>query len=141
MPPNMDGSIVFTRWHQCAPPSSLNPSKSTSQMASPSIQPFLQLMADSAYTLQWAVPFPPQNCPFTSASGPPSNTCFFGPTRVHNPNGITIGSAIFAWFTIVTDRLTDRPSYSLCNNRLHVHSPAMQPNDNNDKWNGQSTLT
>jgi len=39
------------------------------------------------------------------ASGePPSNTCFLGPTRVHNPNGISIGSAIFAGHTIVTDR-------------------------------------
>ena len=26
----------------------------------------------------------------------PSNTCFLGPTRVHNPKGITIGSAVFA---------------------------------------------
>jgi len=27
------------------------------------------------------------------------NTCFFGPTRFHNPNGISIGSAIFAQLT------------------------------------------
>jgi len=25
-----------------------------------------------------------------------SNTCFLGPTRVHNPNGISIGSAVLA---------------------------------------------
>ena len=31
-----------------------------------------------------------------------------GPTRVHNPNGISIGSAVFAGFTIVADRPTDR---------------------------------
>ena len=30
---------------------------------------------------------------------PPSNTCFLGPTRVHIPNGILIGSAIFAQLT------------------------------------------
>jgi len=30
-----------------------------------------------------------------------------GPTRVHNPNGTSIGSAVFAWLTIVTDRQTD----------------------------------
>jgi len=29
-----------------------------------------------------------------------SNVCFFGPTRVHNPNGISIGSAIFAQLTV-----------------------------------------
>ena len=39
---------------------------------------------------------------------PLSNTCFLGPTRVHNPNGISIGSAVFAEITIVIDRQTDR---------------------------------
>ena len=29
----------------------------------------------------------------------PSNTCFLGPTRVHNPNSSSIGSAVFAQFT------------------------------------------
>jgi len=38
----------------------------------------------------------------------PSSTCFLGPTRVHNPNGILIGSAIFAGLTIVTYWPTDR---------------------------------
>jgi len=36
-----------------------------------------------------------------------SETQFLGPTRVHNPNGISIGSAVFAGLTIVTDRPTD----------------------------------
>jgi len=31
--------------------------------------------------------------------GPASNTCFLGPTQVHNLNGISIGSAIFAQMT------------------------------------------
>ena len=30
----------------------------------------------------------------------PCNTCFFEPVRVHNPNGISIGSAIFAHLTV-----------------------------------------
>ena len=30
------------------------------------------------------------------------------PTPVHNPNGILIGSAVFAGLTIMTDRQTDR---------------------------------
>ena len=29
-------------------------------------------------------------------------------SRVHNPNGISIDSAVFAWLTIVKDRQTDR---------------------------------
>ena len=32
----------------------------------------------------------------------PSNICFFGPTRVHNPNDISIGSATFAQLTAVS---------------------------------------
>jgi len=28
-------------------------------------------------------------------SGPPSNTWFLGPIQVHNPNGISVGSAVF----------------------------------------------
>jgi len=39
-------------------------------------------------------------------SGPPSNTWFSGPTRVINPNGISIGAAVFVWLTSVTDRQT-----------------------------------
>jgi len=39
--------------------------------------------------------------------------CFFGPTRVHIPNGISIGSVVFAWPMVITDRQTDRPHYSV----------------------------
>jgi len=49
-------------------------------------------------------------------------TCFLGPTRVHNPNSLSIGSAVFAGLTIVTDRQTDRPRYSVCNNRPHLRT-------------------
>jgi len=38
----------------------------------------------------------------------PSNAWFPGPTRVLNPNGISIGAAVFAGLTSVTDRQTDR---------------------------------
>jgi len=41
-------------------------------------------------------------------SGPPFNTRFFGPAIVLNPNAISIGSAVFAGLTTVTDRQTDR---------------------------------
>jgi len=37
----------------------------------------------------------------------------------HNPNGISIGSSVFAGLKTVTDRPTDRPRYSVCNNRPH----------------------
>jgi len=55
----------------------------------------------------------------------PSNTWFLGPTRVLNPNDISIDSAVFAGFSTVSDRQTDRqtgrPRYSVCNNRPHLH--------------------
>jgi len=53
-------------------------------------------------------PFPLTIAPLHGGSGPPSNTWFPGPTRVLNPNGISIGSAIFAGLTSVTDRQTQR---------------------------------
>jgi len=37
---------------------------------------------------------PPQNCPFPWGIWTPSNTCFPRPTRVINPNGISIGSTV-----------------------------------------------
>jgi len=63
---------------------------------------------------------------------------FLGSIRDHSPNGISIGSAVFAGLTAVTDRQTDRPRrYSVCTNRphLHIRSTAMRPNNNN--WSKQ----
>ena len=37
----------------------------------------------------------------------PSHTWLHGPTLVHTPNGISIGSAVFAGHMIVTDQQTD----------------------------------
>jgi len=57
--------------------------------------------------------------------GLPSNTWFPGPTPVLNPIGISIGTAVFAGLS-VTDRQTDRPCYSVGNNRPHLRT-AMRP--------------
>ena len=64
------------------------------------------------------------------------NAYFPGCTAVSIPNGISIVSASFAWLTtpIVTDKQTNRPRYSICNDRpIYVCSTAMRPNNNN--WN------
>jgi len=57
--------------------------------------------------------------------------CSLGPPQVHNPNSMSISSAVFAGLMIVKDRPTDRPHYSICNNMPHlwfyVHNTAMQP--------------
>jgi len=49
--------------------------------------------------------FPHSKLPLPMGIWAPSNTWFSGPTRVLNPNGISIGSAVFA-LTSVTDRQT-----------------------------------
>jgi len=58
-----------------------------------------------AYTLQWA-DAPPQIAHSHAGYGPLSNTQFNGLTRVHNPNDILIGSAVFTAHD--RDRPTDR---------------------------------
>jgi len=44
--------------------------------------------------------------------------------QVLNPNGISIGAAFFAGLTSVTDK-TDRPRYSVGNNRPHLRRPCV----------------
>jgi len=53
-------------------------------------------------------PFSPKNLPLPMGIWTPSNTCFPGPTQVLNPNGSSIGAAVFEGLTSVTDRPTDR---------------------------------
>jgi len=77
-PPHTDGSKVFARWRQCAPP----------------------------YDMCW----------------------FLGPIRVHNPNGISIGSANFAQLTIVTDRQTNWPT-DHATRSVAMAATAMRPNN------------
>jgi len=43
----------------------------------------------------------------------PSKTWFLRPIQAHNPNGISIGSAVFAGLTRVTDRPTDHATQSV----------------------------
>ena len=42
------------------------------------------------------------NCPFSWGIWALCSTCFLGPSQVHNPNGISIGSAIFAQLIAVS---------------------------------------
>ena len=55
--------------------------------------------------------FSPQNCPFPWGSRPPQNTWFPEPTRVHNPDDITIGSLVFAMLTLLSNK--DRHAASI----------------------------
>jgi len=72
-----------------------------------------QLLLSCCYTAHRIVslyltmgrPFPPENCPFHSSDRGIWN----------NPNGISIGSAVFAELSSVTDLQTDGPRYSVGN--------------------------
>ena len=44
------------------------------------------------------------------------------PTRVLDPNGMSIGSAVFAGLASVRDRLTDLATRSLTISRIYVRS-------------------
>jgi len=75
----------------------------------------------------WHVLPPPKKMPIrTGRFGPPFSTWFLGPSRIHNPNGISIGSAVFAGYTTVTDRPTDHARYSICNNG-RIRTTSMRP--------------
>jgi len=50
----------------------------------------------------------------------PSNACFLGPIRDHNPNNISIGSAIFAGLTTVTDKQADHTTLSITTGHIYV---------------------
>jgi len=56
---------------------------------------------------------------------------FSVPTRVLNTNGISIGSAVFAGLTSVTDKPTDHITPSVTIDLIYVRSTAIRPNNNN----------
>jgi len=77
----------------------------------------------------------PKNCPFSLE--PPSNTWFFGPNWV-SPQTSSLSIQPFSQGSWMwpTDRLTDRPRYSMCSNRLLLLAvAAMQTNNRlNSRW-------
>jgi len=107
---------------------SLGLPKSTSKQHLHRFSRFPQLTVDSPYTLQSAAPFPLKITFSHGGSGSPANTWFLEPTQVHNPNSISIGSAVFAGLTTVTDRSTYKPYNSICDNTPHPHRTAIWPN-------------
>jgi len=102
--------------------------ESTSQKTSRLVQPFLQNSQQSVPILYNGPPFP-LKIVSSYRDWTPSNTWFIGPTRVHNPNDITIVSAVFAGLTIVTDRQTNHASPSVIIGR----STAMRPNNKKEE--------
>jgi len=94
------------------PPSNtlfFGPSETKTQMAPQLFQPFWTDNRRISLYFTMGRHFPPSKLPLPMGEWwrwPPSNTWFLQPTRVLNPNNISIGSAVFAGFTSVTDRQT-----------------------------------
>ena len=86
---------------------SQGPPESSTQTASRSVKPSLHRRPQNVPILYNGTS-PMEIAPSFGGSRPPSNTWFPGPTRVLNPNSISIGSAVFARLSSVTDRQTDR---------------------------------
>jgi len=86
-----------------------------------------QTTVECPYTLQWDAHSPPKFAPSHGGIWTPSNTWFPGPTQVLNPNSSSIGAAVFAGLTSVTDRPTDHTTRSVRIGRIYVRSTAMQP--------------
>jgi len=100
---------------------SYGPSEPTTQMASLSVQPSLHRLPWSVPILYNGTPILPQKfAPSHGGIWTPSNTWFPGPIQLLNPNGSSIGAAVFAGLTSVT--LTDRPRYSVSKNRPHLRT-------------------
>jgi len=64
---------------------------------------FAQMTTKCPYTLQWFAYFPLKIAPSDVGIWTSCNTWFIGPTRVLNPNGNLIVSAVFAGLSSVTD--------------------------------------
>jgi len=76
------------------------------------VQPFLHSSQQKVHILTMGCPSP-KIAPCHGVSGHLSNTWFPGPTWVLNPNSISIGSAVFAGLTSVTERQTGRQTMLL----------------------------
>ena len=115
---------------------SYGPSELTTQTASLSVQPSLNRRPYSVRIIYNGTPLPPIKIALSHRGiwTPISNTWFPGPTRVLNPNCISIDSAVSAGLTSVTDRPTDRPTdrstdrprCSVGNNRPHLRRPYLR---------------
>jgi len=61
--------------------------------------------------------------------------------RVLNPNGISIGAAVFAGLTSVTDRPTDHGTRLVTIGHFYVRGAAMQPNNHGLRGSASLVLT
>ena len=110
---------------------SLGLPESSTQTASRSVQPFWHSSPHSAPILYNGPPLPLEIAPSHGGSGPSSTTSFLGPHRSPQPTRHLDRFSRFCRARYC-DMQTDRPRYSVGNNRPHLRrlrSTAMRPNN------------
>ena len=128
--PHMDGSMVFSRWLQCASPPNtyfLGPTRlQIPNGIAIGSAVFAQLTAECPYILKRAALSPFKIAPSRGGFGLPSNTSFLGPKpkfSTQTASRISIGSVIFVGITYCdrqTDRPTDHSTRSVTIGRIYV---------------------
>jgi len=129
-PSHMDGSVVFTRCRQCAPPSNMLP------WSHPSLYPkqhldsrlFLHRSWQKVPVLSMGRRFPLKIALTHGSIWTPVEYMLAWASPSPQPNGISISSAIFTRLTIMRDHAT----LSVTNGCIYIRSAAMEPNNNNN---------
>jgi len=99
----------------------LGPPEPITQMASWSVQPFLHRWPQSVPILCNGTPLPPQNCPFPW--GDLDSHLIHGSLGQSKSSTQTASRSLLPFLQcslVLTDRPTDRPRYSVGNNRPHL---------------------
>jgi len=154
-PPHTDGSVVFTRLCQWAPHlirASLSPPESTPQMASRSVQPFLHSSYGVSLYFTVRAVHSPSKLPIAMGDVTPPPHLIRSSLSPQRKWHRSVQPFLQGWRLWQTDRSTDTPRYSVCNNRPHLADAAMRPNNSSNhkrctllwKWNsllGQINFT
>jgi len=126
--PHMDVSTVFARLRQRSSVhphlthATLGPVESIHQTASRSVQTFCTAHGRRSLYFAMGRPFSPQNCPCEWWIWSPVSRTLPWAHPTQNPKRHLDQFSRFAVLTIVTDRPTDRPRYSVCINRPHLRT-------------------
>jgi len=127
----MNGSVVFARWHYCAPHLihvSLVQPECKSQTTFRLVQLFLHSSQQSIPIIYSGLPLASSKLPVTMGHLDPHALAWFfggslGPLESSTQTALNRFSH-FAGLTTVTDRSTDRPCCSICNNRPYLRDVA-----------------
>jgi len=134
----MDRSIMFARWRQCAPPTNtcfLGPTPSPyPKRHLERFSRFCTTHGRESLYFTMGCPFPLKIAPTHGGSGPHLIHTFWG-----HPSRCTNGLAVFVELMMMIDPRrdwqTDRPRYSVCNNRpLYVCSTVVWPKNAFTRW-------